>query len=597
MLRLARTAVRILRLADVADRGKLWRAIALMAAGFLSTPLVAMAVAALTDLVVASDGGPVVWLAVAVAVLLVGELMLGHFAHLSYFEVGEKTETELNRQLLATTGERASLQQWENPSFADEVTLVREELADSRTALESVLQLACLLAQLTITSVLLATVDPYLALLAPAALPSVVLAGRARDVVEAARKATAQSTRRSRHLLALGTRSATVKEIRLFQAEEAVLREQELAWAATSDGLRPAHLHSAALRALGQLVFAAAYAAAVTVTVWRARSGHATVGDVVLVVTLAGQVSGQVANGVTLITVLQRAVRTLDRLDSLRDADHDGPDAAPAVARPVHLPERLRDGIRFENVTFVYPGTDKAVLRDFSLHIPAGTTIALVGENGSGKSTLMKLLCGLYHPTSGRILVDGTDLRTMAPERWRRRVAPLFQDYARFELLLRENVGLGDLAHVHDDDALRARMAAADGDRILRAVPDGLDSLLGKGYGPGTELSGGQWQTLALARTLMCPDPLLMILDEPASALDAAAEHAIFDRFSRARHHRRQAGAVTLFISHRFSTVRAADLIVVLRDGRAVEVGDHTRLMHNNHVYAQLYSMQEQLYT
>ncbi|MFD7247245.1 ATP-binding cassette domain-containing protein [Streptomyces massasporeus] len=253
-----------------------------------------------------------------------------------------------------------------------------------------------------------------------------------------------------------------------------------------SDGLRPAHVRSAALRALGQLVFAAAYATAVTVTVWRARSGHATVGDVVLVVTLAGQVSGQVVNGVTLITVLQRAVRTLNRLDALRDAEHDGPDAAPAVMRPVQLPERLRDGIRFESVTFVYPGTDKAVLRDSSLHIPAGTTIAVVGENGSGKSTLMKLLCGLYNPTSGRILVDGTDVRTIAPERWRRRVAPLFQDYARFELLLRENVGLGDLDHVHDDDALRAHMAAADGERILRAVPDGMDSLLGKGFGPGT---------------------------------------------------------------------------------------------------------------
>ncbi len=260
-------------------------------------------------------------------------------------------------------------------------------------------------------------------------------------------------------------------------------------------------------------------------------------------------------------------------------------------------PGRLTEGIRLENVGFSYPGSDRPVLRGIDFTIPAGGTLALVGENGAGKSTLVKLLCGLYQPTEGRILVDGTDLRDLPPERWNTKVAPLFQDFARLELLVRENVGIGAVGSIGDDEALGAAMDLAGARGTLDRIEGGLDGLLGRGYGDGAELSGGQWQSLGLARSLVRESPLLLMFDEPASALDATAEHAVFERFGdaamRARH---GAGAVTLFVSHRFSTVRMAERIVVLGDGRVQESGSHEELMERRGVYAELFDLQARVY-
>ncbi|MBO4272711.1 ATP-binding cassette domain-containing protein, partial [Microbispora triticiradicis] len=273
--------------------------------------------------------------------------------------------------------------------------------------------------------------------------------------------------------------------------------------------------------------------------------------------------------------------------------------ATPARTSPVPgaVPTVLREGIRLENVSFVYPGTGKVILEDLSLTIPAGGSVALVGENGAGKSTLVKLLCGLYQPTSGRILVDGTDLRDLPAGEWQARVASLFQDFARFELLLRENVGVGDVARMEDEQAVLRAVELARAGRIVASVPGGLSGLLGHGYGQGTELSMGQWQTLGLARSQMREDPLLLVLDEPAAALDAAAEHAIFERYANlSADTGRRSGGITLFVSHRFSTVRMADMIVVLDRGRVAESGDHRALVTRRGLYAELYELQERIY-
>jgi ATP-binding cassette subfamily B protein len=199
----------------------------------------------------------------------------------------------------------------------------------------------------------------------------------------------------------------------------------------------------------------------------------------------------------------------------------------------------------------------------------------------------------MYEPTAGRILVDGVDLRDITPESWARHVAPLFQDFARLELLMREGVGIGDLASMERDDVIVDALAQADAQAVVERVPGGLDGLLGKGYGDGAELSGGQWQKIGLARALARREPLLLILDEPAAALDAAAEHAVFSRFNNAaRQNGRNAGAVTLFTSHRFSTVRDADLIVVLEKERILESGSHEQLMRNAGTYSELFELQ-----
>ena len=252
-------------------------------------------------------------------------------------------------------------------------------------------------------------------------------------------------------------------------------------------------------------------------------------------------------------------------------------------------------------MSFAYPGTARLALDAVSLALPAGAVIAIVGENGAGKTTLVKLLAKMYEPTSGSIFVDDTPLSRVPADAWRARVAGAFQDFFRFEFLARQTIGLGDVPRVDDERAVRAAAERGGADDVVEKLPSGLATQLGKNWPEGVEVSFGQWQKLALARGFMREDPLLLILDEPTAALDAETEHALFDRYAAAARARHQIGGadggrITLLVSHRFSTVRMADLIVVLDGARVVEVGAHDDLMARGGQYAQLYGIQAAAY-
>ncbi|MGW6967782.1 ATP-binding cassette domain-containing protein [Streptomyces zaomyceticus] len=583
-------------------------AVLLLLLGHLATPGTALALRGLTDEALAGHGGAAVAAALATAGLLLAELMLGHFAHLSYFEVGEKMESRLHRELAQVSNGVPGLAHADRPEFADTVALVRDELAGTRAALEALLHFLGLAVQAAVTTVLLGSVDPYLLLLPLAAVVPVLLGRRAEALTDAAREVTAERLRYGHHLLGLATTARSVTELRLLGGGPEVVREHAASWQETSRVLSRAEAKAAALRALGQLCFAAAYGGAVLLVVARAADGTAGLGDVVLVIALAVQVAMQVSGAVAQSGLLRAAGRTARRLEQLHAwsrADENPPADSSRATAPAGgpttpttpAPGRLDHGIRLEGVGFRYPGADRPALSGVDLLIPAGATLALVGENGAGKSTLVKLLCGLYRPTEGRILVDGTDLRELAPGEWSARVAPLFQDFARVELLLRESVGIGAVDSLGEEAPARAALAAAGAEGVLDSVPDGLDGLLGRGYGDGAELSGGQWQSLGLARCLIRRDPLLMVLDEPAAALDAAAEYRLFRGFDRtAEPAARTRGAVTLFTSHRFSTVRRADLIVVLENGTVRERGGHADLMAQDGPYRELFELQARGY-
>jgi ATP-binding cassette subfamily B protein len=260
------------------------------------------------------------------------------------------------------------------------------------------------------------------------------------------------------------------------------------------------------------------------------------------------------------------------------------------------VPARLRDGIVVRQVSFAYPGSGRAVLDRVSLRLPAGKVVALVGENGAGKTTVIKLLSGFYRPDSGQILVDGVDLAQLPPHEWRRRVSAAFQDFAQLEFTAGETVGVADLPRLDDPAAVGAALARAGATSVVDGLPQGLGTQLGTRWEGGVDLSGGQWQKLALARGLMRDDPLLVVFDEPTAALDAQTEHALFERFAAAARAGSAHGTVTLLVSHRFSTVRMADLIVVLDGGRVLESGSHAELMAAGGLYAELYRLQSRAY-
>lgn len=605
------------------DRRRLLVAIVLMTVGYLSAPLVGVGLGMFTDAAVDADTARAVGLAGALAVLLVAELMMSHFAHLSYFELADLQQLALVDEVAGLTHGSASLAELEDPERVRLLTSVTEGLQRVRMALEGTLQLGGMTLQVLVTTVILGVVEPWLLLLPLAALPPVWLADRAQRLLDRARDEAADDVRLSRHLVTAGTTGSSAKEIRLFGARGLVADRQRTAWDRTTASLWSSHRRSALLRAGGQVWFALAYGAAVLVVLRGAASGTAAIGQVVLVVTLAIQVSTQVAGALALFGSLQGAGRTVEQLAELRattgtagtrpgtagSTEVGTADEARAPARRGEaagvseaaveraIPARLAHGLRLEDVTFAYPGADRPVLDGVTLDLPAGATVALVGENGAGKTTLVKLLCGLYRPTSGRVLADGVDLAAVAPDAWQSRVATLFQDFARLELTLREDVGVGRVAALHDDRALWTAIDEARARPIVERSPDGLDQILGTAYADGTQLSGGQWQTLALARTLLRKDPLLLALDEPASALDATAEHALFERFTEtARRAGTTSGGVTLFVSHRFSTVRDADLIVVLDGGRVAELGAHDDLVAAGGPYAEMYALQAHAY-
>jgi ATP-binding cassette subfamily B protein len=259
-------------------------------------------------------------------------------------------------------------------------------------------------------------------------------------------------------------------------------------------------------------------------------------------------------------------------------------------------PTRIAQGIRFDHVTFTYPGSARPAVEDVDLFLPAGAVVAVVGENGAGKTTLIKLLAKLYTPTSGRILIDEADLARIEAGPWRQRLSGAFQDFFRFEFRAGQTIGIGDLPRMDAETALVTAMDRAGARDAVETLPSGLRTQLGPTWPDGVDVSFGQWQKLALARGFMRDEPLVTALDEPTAALDAETEHQLFESYASRTSDQRQSGSITILVSHRFSTVRMADLIVVLDGSRVAEVGTHDELLNHGGQYSQLYRIQAKAY-
>jgi ATP-binding cassette subfamily B protein len=485
----------------------------------------------------------------------------------------------------------ATVAHHERPEYLDRLSVLREQVFVLDHMYMSVFSTLGWILRLAVTLGLLMSINPALGLLALFAAPTVLTSSWRPAVERDAQERGAPAQRLASHLFLTATTAPPGKEVRVIGLGDRLVRQRRAAYERWYGPVAAARWASAWWHTAAWAVFGLGYVGAIVFVVSGLRAGPA---DVVLVLAAGAQLSSYVGATVGEIGFLRgiwmdgsRRLAWLEDYAASFDARADTP--APRV---------LTSGIEFDHVWFTYPGTQEPVLRNVTLTLPAGSVVAIVGENGAGKTTLVKLLSKLYEPNAGRILVDGLDLAGISAPEWRTRLAGAYQDFYRFELLAREAVGVGDVPRVDDGDAVHVAVDRAGAADVVDRLEAGLATQLGPAWPAGVDVSFGQWQKLALARGFMRDEPLVLVLDEPTAALDAETEHALFERYAAQARDERDAarGRVVILVSHRFSTVRMADLILVLDGSRVVEVGSHDELMARGGPYADLYAIQATAY-
>jgi len=480
----------------------------------------------------------------------------------------------------------ATIAHHERPDYLDRLAMLRDQVFVLDHMYMSLFTTCGWILRLGVTVALLMSIHPLLGLLAVFALPTVWTSAWRPGVEREADERGASANRLARHLFTTATTAPPGKEVRVTRIGDRLVRERRAAWERWYGPVASARWGSAIWHMLAWAIFGAAYVAAIVFVASRSGAGA---GSVLLVLAAGARLSAYIGATVGEIGFLRGFwLEGSKRMAWLEDYAASLTEHADA-----HAPDQLTQGIRFEHVSFAYPGTTRRVLEDVNLELKPGAVVAIVGENGAGKSTLVKLLCRLYQPTEGRILIDGVDLARVHADQWRSRMAGAFQDFFKFEFVARHTVGLGDIPRLENQSAVASAVDRAGAADVVEHLTSGLDTQLGPTWPGGAEVSFGQWQKLALARGFMRDRPLVLVLDEPTAALDAETEHALFERYAAAV---RGGGRITILVSHRFSTVRMADLIVVLDGARVVEVGSHEDLMAKGGQYAELYGIQAAAY-
>jgi ATP-binding cassette subfamily B protein len=579
---------RAIRFAYRAERGLLVLAFVLNVSSWIPAALAALWLRMLTDGIVGGDERAVRVAAIGIGTAAVGGWLLRTWGSRVYNLFRDRATIEIEAHVARLQSTVAGIEHHERPEHLNRLQLLRDNVFLLNHLYGSLFSALGSVGQLVVVVVLLASVHASLVLLAAFAVPTIVVATRRARVERRTEEAAAPHARLARHLFDLATTPGPAKELRVSGSTAMVTRLRRTEWDRWYARVAAARVASAWWYAGAWTLFGIAYVGAV---VFVASGIEAPAGDVLLVVAAGANLSRFLTQTVGEAEFLRWTLDAAQRFAWLEDYAN-----AHLATGTATVPDRLVDGIRFENVSFRYPGTDTDVLRDVDLHLPAGAVVAIVGENGAGKSTLVKLLCRFYEPTGGRITVDGQDLSRFPVAPWRGRLAGAFQDFFRFEYLMQRSVGVGEPPRMDERDAVIGAVGRGGATDVLEALPSGLHTQLDPTWKDGVELSIGQWQKIAVSRGFMREQPLACVLDEPTASLDAETEHALFERFAAQARASAGTGTVTVLVSHRFSTVRMADLIVVLDGARVVECGRHEDLMVRGGKYAQLYEIQASAY-
>jgi ATP-binding cassette subfamily B protein len=544
------------------------------------------------DLVVASTRHPgpapsrIWWLVAAEFVLAGGGTVLARTIGYSEARLVDELSREISLRVMrhATSLDLGS---FEDPSFYDILERARVQAGDRVelvTAFGSLVQQT--LALISFAAGVILFSFPLLALLVVSLVPAFI--GETRFVFLGYSLAHSLTPLRREldYIRMLGTSKEAAKETQMFALGPYLVdrfgaRNRELIARNLSLQVRRLRLGSI-LAVVGLLGYYGSYA----YVVWQALQGRLTIGTLTF---LVGALAGTSAQIQTVFSTFAAIADHALFLSDLREFLAVRPKIRSAI-RGLPAPRPIRDGFEFRNVSFHYPGSDRLVLDRLDLRIAPGERVALVGENGLGKTTCVKLLAHLYEPTSGHILLDGVDLREYSIEDLHRQIGVVFQDFVRYDLTARENIALGSIDQLADDRRILEAAWNSRASDVISRLPAGLDQMLGRRFTGGIELSGGEWQRFALARAYMC-DAQILILDEPTAALDAATESDLFERFAALIE-----GRMAVLISHRFSTVRMCDRIVVLEGGRVHEEGCHEQLMARDGRYAHLFRLQAAQY-
>lgn len=525
---------------------------------------------------------------IALVVTVGCEWGLGMIGAEARMTLAEKVGFAFDRILARLTSSIPSIEHLERSDYLNQIEVLRQKRAVLGEGLASLLWSVNVFAMAIAAIAMAVAIDPKLLVLLLTAAPAII-GSRLRYRWNAKAEDDASIPgRQARHLAAVASDAQAGMEIRIFGLQAEITRrlaqvtkrwQQPSVWAARRTNAV----------SLVEEAFFVLTVGAVLLWLVTAPTGHGSTTSIVVAVVAARQIQDAVTNVVYRAGGIADTLRNVRRVLWLTDYAHTE-HARYAGTSPA--PTTLTHGIDLKHVAFTYHEAKTASLNDVTVHLPAGSVVALVGENGAGKSSLVKLLTGLYRPTNGQILIDGVDLADIDIDGWRRHTSAAFQDFVRLEFTAQHAIGLGDTDHADDANAAsRALEDAAAGD-LTGALPDGLNTQLGTHWDRGVDLSGGQWQKLALARSMMRADPLLLIFDEPTAALDAQTEHDLFERYAAAARQASATGAITVLVTHRFSTVRDADLVLVLDHGHLVEHGTHQQLLNNNGPYAELYTLQ-----